>query len=129
MKILAQSLIAVALTSLATGAVADDGAKVVSSPRDFADQKISASCLITYAQEASPTWCEVHDASGKEVGTILLYLINLPPEDRARAVKDCGNQNPARNVRQRCLATITGRVGVSFQKAFLHDPTIEWMQK
>ena len=129
MKTVAQGLIAMALIVMPTVSVADDGVKVVSSPRDFVDQNISASCLITYAQEASPTWCEVHDGSGKEVGTILLYLINLPPEDRARAVKDCGNQNPAKNVRERCLATLTGRVGLSFQKAFLHDPTIEWAQK
>ena len=129
MRTIAHAFIALALTALPTASVADDGLKVVSAPRDFVDQKISASCLITYAQEASPTWCEVHDASGKELGTILLYLINLPPEDRARAVKDCGNQNPAKNVRERCLATLTGRVGMSFQKAFLHDPTIEWAQK
>jgi hypothetical protein len=72
----------------------------------------------------------VYDVSGREVGTILLYLNNIPgEEDRARATRDCGSQNPTKNVRERCLATLTGRVGVSFQKAFLHDPTIEWAQK
>lgn len=127
MKGIAKGLITIAVAGLPAVSLADDGVKVVSAPRDFVDQKISAACLITYAQEASPTWCEVHDASGREVGTILVYLINLPPEDRARAVTDCGNQNPARNVRERCLAR---RVGVSFgQKAFLHDPAVEWATK
>ena len=62
--------------------------------------------------------------------TILFYLINLAKEeDRLRATQDCGNQNPRRNKRDRCMVTLTGRVGVPAQKAFLTDPTVEWVNK
>jgi hypothetical protein len=118
------------LVSIPTAAPADDAAKVVASPRDFIGQKVTVPCLITYAQEASPSWCEVYDSSGQEVGTILFYLINITrDEDRLRATQDCGNQNPRRNKRDRCVATLSGQVGVQFQKAFLTDPTIEWTNK
>jgi hypothetical protein len=109
---------------------ADDALKVVAAPNEFIGQQVTVPCLITYAQEASPSWCEVYDGSGQEAGTILFYLINLAQEgDRLRATQDCGHQNPGRNNRDRCMATLTGRVGVQFQKAFLTDPTVEWVNK
>lgn len=117
------------LAALPSAAVADDAMKVVAAPRDFIGQQVTVPCLIAYAQEASPTWCEVYDGSGKEAGTILFYLINITQEDRARAMKDCGNQNPSKNNRDRCTVTLTGQVGVQSQKAFLTDPTVEWANK
>jgi hypothetical protein len=100
------------LAALPTAAGADDALKVVAAPKDFIGQQVTASCLITYAQKSSPTWCEVYDGSGQEAGTILFYLINLAKEeDRLQATQDCGNQNPRRNNRDRCMVTVTGRVG------------------
>jgi hypothetical protein len=96
-----------------TAAGADDALKVVAAPKEFIRQQVTVPCLITYAQESSPSWCEVYDDSGQEAGTILFYLINLAQEgDRLRATQDCGNQNPRGNNRDRCMATLTGRVGV-----------------
>ena len=86
-------------------------------------------CLIACAQEASPTWCELYDRSGKVARTIHFYLINIAQEDRAGATKDCGNQNPSKNNRDRCMVTLTLQVGVRFQKTFLTDPTVEWANK
>jgi hypothetical protein len=118
------------LAVLPSAAVADDPMKVVAAPREFIGQQVAVPCLITYAQSETPTWCEVYDPSGKEVGTILFYLINVTQEqDRSRAMKDCGNQNPSKNNRERCMATLTGKIGVQFQKAFLTDPTLEWANK
>ena len=100
------------LAALPTAAGADDALKVVAAPKDFIGQQVTVSCLITYAQTSSPTWCEVYDGSGQEAGTILFYLINLAKEeDRLQATQDCGNQNPRRNNRDRCMVTVTGRVG------------------
>jgi hypothetical protein len=125
-----RTAVMILMTAVPTAAGADDAMKVVAAPRDFIGQQVAVPCLITYAQPETPTWCEVYDASGKEAGTILFYLINLAQEqDRARAMKDCGNQNPSKNNRERCMVTLTGKVGVQFQKAFLTDPTVEWANK
>ena len=125
----AEAVIMLMLAGLPTAAVADDALKVVAAPKEFIGQQVTVGCLVAYAQEESPTWCEVYDGSGKEAGTILFYLINVTPEDRARAMQDCGNQNPRKNNHNRCLARITGRANVSFQKAFLSDPIVEWASK
>ena len=62
--------------------------------------------------------------------TVYIYLINIPrQEDRLRAMQDCANQNPRKNNRDRCMVTLTGRVAVQSQKAFLTDPRIEWANK
>ena len=37
--------------------------------------------------------------------------------------------NPRKNNRDRCMVTLTGRVAVQSQKAFLTDPRIEWANK
>ncbi|MBM6583653.1 hypothetical protein ILT44_25975 [Microvirga sp. BT689] len=56
------------LAALPTAAEADDALKVVAAPKDFIGQQVTVSCLITYAQKSSPTWCEVYDSSGQEAG-------------------------------------------------------------
>ena len=118
------------LAALPAAAAADDAEKVVAAPKDFIGQQVTASCQIAYAQETSPTWCEVYGSAGQEVGTIYIYLINIPrQEDRLRAMQDCANQNPRKNNRDRCMVTLTGRVAVQSQKAFLTDPRIEWVNK
>lgn len=118
------------LAVLPPAAAADDAERLVAAPKDFIGQQVIASCQIAYAQEASPTWCEVHDSSGQEVGTIYIYLSNIPrQEDRLRAMQDCANQNPRKNNRDRCMVTLTGRVAVQREKAFLTEPTIEWANK
>jgi hypothetical protein len=118
------------LAALPTAAEANDALNVVAAPKDFIGQKVSVSCEFAYAQEASPIWCEVFDSAGKEVGTIYVYLTNLPhQEDRLRAMKDCADQNPRKNNRDRCRVTLTGGVGVQRERAFLSDPTVEWASK
>jgi hypothetical protein len=118
------------LAALPTAAVADDALKVVTAPKEFIGQQVTVSCLITYAQEMSPTWCEVYDGSGQEAGTIYIYLMNIPrQEDRVRAMQDCADQNPRKNNRDRCLVTVTWRVSVQREKAFLTDPALEWVNK
>ena len=118
------------LAALPAAAAADDAEKVVAAPKEFIGHQVTASCQIAYAQETSPTWCEVYGSSGQEVGTIYIYLINIPrQEDRLRAMQDCANQNPRKNNRDRCMVTLTGRVAVQSQKAFLSDPTVEWANK
>jgi hypothetical protein len=91
---------------------------------------VTVSCLIAYAQETSPTWCEVYSPSGQEAGTIYVHLVNIPrQEDRVWAMQNCADQNPRKNNRNRCMATLTGRMSVQRQKAFLSDPTVEWVNK
>jgi hypothetical protein len=115
------------LAALPTTAVADDSLKVVAAPNEFIGQQVTVSCLIAYAQEASPTWCEVYDASGQEAGTINVYLINIPrQENRARAMRDCADQNPRKNNRDRCLVTLTGRVGVQREKSQPPIDEVPW---
>jgi hypothetical protein len=98
----AGSVIMLTLAALPTAAVADDAVKVVAAPTEFIGQQVTVSCLIGYAQEASPTWCEVYHPSGQEAGTIYVYLINIPrQEDRARALQDWADQNPRKNNRNR----------------------------
>jgi hypothetical protein len=60
---------------------------------------VSVPCLIAHAQERSPTWSEVSNSSGQEVGTVHIHLINLPrQEGRLQAMQDCADQNSRKNV-------------------------------
>ncbi|GEO19067.1 hypothetical protein [Microvirga aerophila] len=101
------------LAALPAVAAADDADKVVAAPKEFIGWQVTASCPITYAQKTSSTWCEVYGSSGQEVGTIYIYLINIPrQEDRLRAMQDCANQNPRKDNRDRRIVTLTGRITV-----------------
>jgi hypothetical protein len=126
----AGSVIMLTLAALPTAAIAGDALKVVAASTEFIGQQLTVSCLIGYAQEASPTLCGVYHPSGQEGETIYVYLINITrQEDRARALQDCADQNPRKNNRNRCMVTLTGRVSVQRQKAFLSDPTVEWVNE
>ena len=129
-RVRANAIAILALAALPRAAAANDAIKVVTAPKEFLGQKVTVDCLLAYAQETSPTWCEVYNSSGAEVGTIYVYLINVPGQgDRVRAMQECGDQNPRKNNRERCQVTLTGVVGIQSQKAFLSDPMIEWASK
>ena len=111
-------------------AAADDAEKLVVAPKELMGQQGTASCRIAYAQETSHNGREVYGISAQGAGTIYTSMSNIPgQQDRPRSMQECANQNPRKNNRGRCVVTLTRRVVVHRERAFLTDPTIEWTNK